>query len=302
MIETSTLHDFVLSLLSDPALKAAFANDAQGTLEQAGLADITAVDVQEVIPLVIDLLPATPAGLPALDSVAFTGLPQEVLAEGPLGAISQLQAVASQLTSSGINLGDITSSSAGLLAADGNGLSVLAGTNTANILGTGQVNLDGDFSAVGDVTSVLDQTASPVAGTVLDVADTATGTVDGTLGTVTHAVPGVDGVLGNLTGVTGLGHDALGVLGGGDASLGNLANVSGLGDLSHGTLDVRVPEAVSGVEHTASGVVDTATGVADTATGLVDHAGVGNVLGTVTNTAHDLPVVGDGLDLGHLLG
>jgi hypothetical protein len=119
MIEsTSTLHDFVLNLLSDPALKAAFANDAQGTLEQAGLADITAVDVQEVIPLVIDLLPATPAGLPALESVALTGLPQDVLEDGPLGAISQLQAVASQLTTQGVSLGDITSSSAGLLAAD----------------------------------------------------------------------------------------------------------------------------------------------------------------------------------------
>ncbi len=302
MIESSTLHDFVLNLLSDPALKDAFAHDAQGTLEQAGLADITAVDVQEVIPLVIDLLPATPAGLPAIDSVAFTGLPQEVLAEGPLGAISQLQAVASQLTSSGVSLGDITSSSAGLLAADGNGMSVLAGTNTANILGTGQVNLTGDFSAVSDVTSVLDQTASPVTGTVLDVADTATGTVDGTLGTVTHSVPGVDGVLGNLTGVTGLGHDALGVLGGGDASLGHLANVGGLDGLSHGNVDVRVPEAVSGVEHTASGVVDTATGLTGSATGLVDHAGVGNVLGNVTHVTHDLPVVHDGLDLHGLLG
>jgi hypothetical protein len=69
MIQPSTLHDFVLNLLSDPSLKAAFATDAQGTLEQAGLADITAVDVQEVIPLVIDLLPETPAGVPSLEGV-----------------------------------------------------------------------------------------------------------------------------------------------------------------------------------------------------------------------------------------
>ncbi|RAS64077.1 hypothetical protein C8D87_106483 [Lentzea atacamensis] len=303
MIEsTSTLHDFVLNLLSDPALKAAFANDAQGTLEQAGLADITAVDVQEVIPLVIDLLPATPAGLPALESVALSGLPQDVLEDGPLGAISQLQAVASQLTTQGVSLGDITSSSAGLLAADENGLTVWAGTNTANVFGAGEVKLGGDFSAVGDVTSVLDQTASPVAGTALDVADTATSTVDGTLGTVTSTVPGVDGVLGNLVGVTGLGHDALGVLGGGDAALGNVLNVGGLDTLSTGTVDVKVPEAVGGVENAASGVVNTATGLTHSATGLVgDTAGVGNVLGNVTDVAHNLPVAGD-LDLGGLLG
>ncbi|MEU0884914.1 IniB N-terminal domain-containing protein [Lentzea sp. NPDC005914] len=304
MIEsTSTLHDFVLNLLSDPALKAAFANDAQGTLEQAGLADITAVDVQEVIPLVIDLLPATPAGLPALDSVSFVGLPHDVLEDGPLGAISQLQAVASQLTTSGVSLGDITSSSAGLLAADESGMTVWAGTHSADIFGAGEVKFDGDFSAVGDVTSVLDQTASPVTGTVLDVADTATSTVDGTLGTVTHTVPGVDGVLGHVTGVTGLGHDALGVLGGGDASLGNLLNVGGLDHISNGNVDVRVPEAVGGVEHAASGVVDTATSLTGSATGLVgDHAGVGNVLGGVTHVTHDLPVVNDGLDLHGLLG
>lgn len=305
MIETSTLHQFVLNLLGDPALKTAFANDAQGTLEQAGLGDITAVDVQEVIPLVIDLLPATPAGLPSLESVAVGGLPHEVLEAGPLGAISQLQAVASQLTSSGVSLHDITSSSAGLIAADESGMTVWAGTTTANAFGAGEVKLDGDFSAVGDVTSVLDQTASPVTGTALDVADTATSTVDGTLGTVSSAVPGADGLLGQLTGVTGLGHDVLGVLGGGTAHLGAV-NVGGLDAISSGNIGVATDDnTLNTVTHTAAGAVDTVTGVANTATGLVDHAGVGNVLGTVgnvTDVAHNVPVVGDGLDLGGLLG
>lgn len=303
MIEsTSTLHDFVLNLLSDPALKAAFANDAQGTLEQAGLADITAVDVQEVIPLVIDLLPATPAGLPTVDGVAFDGLAEDVLADGPLGAISQLQAVASQLTSSGLNLSDLHASSAGVIAADGNGLNIIAANRTLGEFNSTKVGLDGDFSAVGDVTSVLDQTVSPVGGTVLDVADTATSTVDGSLGTVTSTVPGVDGLLGNLTGVTGLGHDALGVLGGGDLALGKTLDVDGLHSVADGTAVVRVPDAVSGVEHTASGVVDTATGLTHSVTGVAgDTAGVGNVLGNVTDVAHHAPVVGD-LDLNGLLG
>ena len=153
MIQPSTLHDFVLNLLSDPSLKAAFATDAQGTLEQAGLADITAVDVQEVIPLVIDLLPETPAGVPSLEGVYLEGVAEDVLAEGPLGAISQLQAVASQLTSSGLSLDNLTTSSAGLLAVDENALTVWAGTDTADVYGAGALKLDGDFSAVSDVTS-----------------------------------------------------------------------------------------------------------------------------------------------------
>jgi hypothetical protein len=299
----STLHDFVLNLLSDPTLKAAFATDAQGTLEQAGLADITAVDVQEVIPLVIDLLPETPAGVPSLEGVYLDGAAQDVLAEGPLGAISQLQAVASQLTTSGLSLDNLTTtSSAGLLAADEHSLTVWAGTNTADTYGAGAVKFAGDFSAVGDVTSVLDQTASPVTGTVLDVADTATSTVDSTLGSVTHSVPGADGILGQLGGVTGLTHDGLGVLGGHDAALGAL-NVTGLDSISDGNLGLKTDDTIGQVHHAASGVVDTATGVTHAATGVLgDTAGVGNVLGNVTHVAHDVPVVGDGLDLHGLLG
>ncbi|WP_112270414.1 IniB N-terminal domain-containing protein [Lentzea terrae] len=302
MIEsTSTLHDFVLNLLSDPALKAAFATDAQGTLEQAGLADITAVDVQEVIPLVLDLVPAVD-GLPAVDSLNLDLPADDLLAQGPLGAISQLQAVASQLTSSGLNLSDIQTSSAGVLAADETGLNLIAANKTLGEFTSAGLGLGGDFSAVGDVTSVLDQTASPVTGTALDVADTATATVDGTLATATSAVPGADGLLGHLGGVGGLTHDALGVLGGADANLGAL-NVSGLHDLTSGNVIANTTDTVGAVQHTASGVVDTATGVANTATGLVgDTAGVGNVLGNVTDVAHNVPVVGDGLDLGGLLG
>lgn len=301
MIQPSTLHDFVLNLLSDPSLKAAFANDAQGTLEQAGLADITAVDVQEVIPLVIDLLPETPAGVPSLEGVYLEGVAEDVLAEGPLGAISQLQAVASQLTSSGLSLDNLTTSSAGLLTANENGLTVWAGTNTADTYGAGALKLDGDFSAVSDVTSVLDQTASPVTGTVLDVTDTATATVDSSLGGVSHSVPGLDGVLGNLGGVTGLTHDALGVLGGGDASL-NVLNVTGLDSISDGNIGVQTDDTLGQVQHTASGVVDTATGLTHSVSGVTgDAAGVGNVLGNVTHVADHAPVVGD-LGLGGLLG
>jgi hypothetical protein len=291
----TTLHDFVLNLLSDPALKTAFANDAQGTLEQAGLADITAVDVQEVIPLVLDLVPAAD-GLPTLESLDLNLPADDLLADGPLGAISQLQAVASQLTSSGLTLSDLHTSSAGVLAADADGLNLLVGTNTLGGITSAGLGLGGDFSVVGDVTSVLDQTASPLTGTVLDVADTATATVDAPLHGVTSSVSGVDGVLGQLSGTTGLAHDALGVLGGGDLNLGVL-NTSGLGDLADGNLTAHSTETLSVVEHTVTGAVGTATGVVGVAG---DTAGVGNVLGTVTDVTHNVPVLGD-LDLG-LLG
>lgn len=239
--------------------------------------------------------------MPSLEGVYLDGVAEDVLAEGPLGAISQLQAVASQLTSSGLSLDNLTTtSSAGLLAADEDGLTVWAGSNTADTYGAGAVKLDGDFSVVGDVASVLDQTTSPVTGTVLDVADTATATVDAPVHGVTSAVPGVDGVLGQLGGVTGLAHDALGVLGGGDAGLGVL-DVTGLGSISEGNIGVKTDDTIGQVQHTASGVVDTATGLTGSATGLTgDAAGVGNVLGTVTDVTHNVPVVGD-LDLG-LLG
>ncbi|MET9232718.1 IniB N-terminal domain-containing protein [Lentzea sp. NPDC003310] len=295
----STLHDFVLNLLSDPSLKDAFAADAQGTLEQAGLADITAVDVQEVIPLVLDLLPATPAGLPAIDAVDVTLPGGDLLEDGPLGAISQLQAVASQLTSSGLSLTDLQTSSAGMLAANGDGLQFAVANQSLGEYSRLGLGIDGDFSAVSDVTSVLDQTASPLTGTVLDVADTATATVDAPLDGVTAAVPGVDGVLGQLTGVTGLGHDALGVLGGGDLTTG-LLNTSGLDDLANGDVGLHSVDTVGQVTSTATGVVGTATGVVGSVTGVAGDHGVGNVLGTVSDVTHNVPVVGD-LDLG-LLG
>ncbi|MDX3658451.1 IniB N-terminal domain-containing protein [Streptomyces sp. ID05-26A] len=299
MTQPSTLHDFVLNLLSDPTLKDAFANDAQGTLEQAGLADITAVDVQEVIPLVLDLLPATPAGLPAIESVDLTLPAGDLLADGPLGAISQLQAVASQLTTSGLSLTDLQTSSAGMLAANGDGLQFAVANQSLGEFSRLGLGIDGDFSAVSDVTSVLDQTASPLTGTVLDVADTATATVDAPLDGVTSAVPGVDGVLGQLSGVTGLGHDALGVLGGGDLSTG-LLNTSGLDDLANGDVGLHSVDTVGQVTSTATDLVGTATGVVGSVSGVAGDHGVGNVLGTVTDVTHNVPVVGD-LDLG-LLG
>jgi hypothetical protein len=68
-----TLQDFVLNLIYDPGARSAFELDPHGTLEAAGLSDITAADVQDVLPLVLDYaplgtVPAT-AGLSQVDEV-----------------------------------------------------------------------------------------------------------------------------------------------------------------------------------------------------------------------------------------
>src|SRR3712207_2966816 len=50
----STLLDFILSLLKDPEAAQAFIDDPQGALEDAGLEDITSVDLDDIMPVVLD--------------------------------------------------------------------------------------------------------------------------------------------------------------------------------------------------------------------------------------------------------
>ncbi|WP_211762418.1 IniB N-terminal domain-containing protein [Kutzneria sp. CA-103260] len=88
----TTLQDFTLKLLSDPAALTQFASNPEGVLQSAGLGDITAADVHEILPLVMDYAPThvveafeqTVAG-------AVPGLPAA-------GAIDTLQQLAHQLT------------------------------------------------------------------------------------------------------------------------------------------------------------------------------------------------------------
>lgn len=58
MYSFQTLQDFVLNLLDDDAARAAYTADPTGALAAAGLGDLTPQDVEEVIPLVADALPA----------------------------------------------------------------------------------------------------------------------------------------------------------------------------------------------------------------------------------------------------
>ena len=92
---TENLQDFVMNLINDEAAKAAYAADPLAALKDAGLADLTPADVQEVLPLVADSLPAglptdlsalpvdLPAGVPSLDALpTLDALPMDSLPTG----------------------------------------------------------------------------------------------------------------------------------------------------------------------------------------------------------------------------
>lgn len=312
----NTLHDFVLDLLSDPTALADFRADAEGTLARAGLSDISAVDVQEVIPLVLDYLPT--GGLPALDGSVLENLPLDVL-DGPAAAIFQLKAVTDQLSLSGAaGAGDVKAAVAGKLSADADDLTVFAGVSSWDMLdfaGHVKLTVAGDFSAVGDVTDTLGGTLNTVTGPVDGLAGTATGTLDGALATaggVTGTAADVDsltstafGTVDSLTGVVGnvtgglTGNLPVGDLGGltGNLPVGNLPAVGDLGGALGG---------VSGSAH-GSAKFDThdaapLSGVTDTVAGVADTAGVGGVVSNITGTVDglDLPVV-DSLGVDDLL-
>lgn len=85
-----TLQDFVLNLINDEAAKAAYLADPLSALSAAGLADLTPADVQEVLPLVADGLPAgLPTDLAALpvDVPGLDDLPVSVPEFGDLGGL-----------------------------------------------------------------------------------------------------------------------------------------------------------------------------------------------------------------------
>lgn len=89
MDSSPTLQDFVLNLIYDPAARSAFELDPETTLQHAGLGDVTAADVQQVIPLVVDYAPV--AGITEVTGVddLSTGVANLDVA----GAVAQLQTI-----------------------------------------------------------------------------------------------------------------------------------------------------------------------------------------------------------------
>lgn len=133
-----TLHDFTLTLLGDLDAREAFQLDPEGTLQAAGLGDISPVDVHEILPLVLDS-----ASVVKIDAI------DEVLVEaGDLTAVDSLKLITGDLE--GVT-----------------GIADIAAPSAITALVT-------DFDGIGDVTGTLDAVnANEVVANVTDVTDIA---------------------------------------------------------------------------------------------------------------------------------
>ncbi|MEV6875272.1 IniB N-terminal domain-containing protein [Amycolatopsis sp. NPDC051128] len=312
MDSVQTLHDFALNLLNDPTALAAFGTDPQQALALAGLGDVSAADVHEVIPLVLDYVPvdSLPAvgGLPQVGDLSSLGTD----ATGIQGAIDQLTALTAGLglpaTSALPGVGDLGSGELpgvgdlGLPAVPGVG--ALPGVNDLTNTAAGVTALASDptgaFGVAGDLGSSLD--ATQVAGNlVYSVTD-----VDhsSAVGAVEQASALSNSVVGNLSNnatapvyetTTHLG-DVSGDLNGTvNSVVGHVGDFSGVlqgaGDLGHVT---------SQVSHATEGLGDV-TNTVTSATGIsADHNGLGQVGEVATgNTTAVHDVVSDVADVSH---
>lgn|SRR5690349_5040841 len=277
MDSSPTLQDFVLNLIYDPAARATFQVDPESALHAAGLGDVTAADVQQVIPLVVDSAPATGLhGLAGVDDLT-TGVANLDVA----GAVSQLQAITSQVAvmpgqvTGDLNLantlGGVNATVLSVTGDDVVGGSVLSG----NSFGLGELGGFGGLGELGGATSAVPAGAgglsagndpglhldSGVVAPVGQAVTTMDAGVDGLLpGTDAGPVGILDG-LGTITNLPvsipldhGLDLDVPGV-GGATSSIGSLLQP----DLGH----VLPHDPVNGLDDTVSGV----SGVAHDVTG-----------------------------------
>jgi hypothetical protein len=291
-----TLHDFVLNLLSDPHARAAFELDPQGALHSAGLSDITAADVQDVIPLVIDYAPVQ--GLTDLTG-GLNGAGLGSLDATPAGAIHQLQLVTQQISPVNQLTNDLNLAAAGAITTGQQGLTSWLGAtaNGGEIAATagGAVDLPHVFSADGDLSVTLDSHAldsgltNPV-GTTGGLVSTVDGVAHPVTGDLTHGLNlgGLD--LGGLTGgdlhgVTGTVDGLTGTVGGLTGTLGGVTGtVGGLTGAVHGLTGDLTGSADASPTHSNplsvdSSVVDTVHNSVSQVTDTVHSAGVGGVLG-----------------------
>ncbi|MFD4639302.1 IniB N-terminal domain-containing protein [Lentzea sp. NPDC058436] len=120
MSTQQTLHDFTLDLLGDLDARQAFQLDPEGTLEAAGLGDISPVDVHEILPLVLD----------SASVVKIDAVDQVLAGAGDLTAVDSLKL--------------LTGSVDGVT-----GIAGIAAPSSVTALVT-------DFGGLGDVTKTLD--------------------------------------------------------------------------------------------------------------------------------------------------
>ncbi|MEV6637246.1 IniB N-terminal domain-containing protein [Actinoplanes sp. NPDC051470] len=262
MDASPTLQDFVLDLLYRPEARTAFEADPQAALQQAGLGDISPVDVQQVLPLVVDYAPVS--GVTELGGV--DDLSHGVANLDVAGAVAHLQTITAhaalspvQSTVQDLNVGvaGVHTAAVGLGGDDLLTGSVFSGGGL-NIPGVGGVNTGTVADLSVDHDPALD----------LDAGVAVQGTVDAVLPAAGHVLPDTD-----LRPIE---------------TLDNVANVPTSLDLSHVTgLDV------SGVEGATSSVVSSV--VKPDLTDDVVHSVHGTVAGTVSGTVDTVHGVTGGL-------
>lgn len=204
--QEQTLYDFVSTLLNDATARAEFVQDPAGVLERAGLGDITAEDVQDVVPLVMDYNEK-------LVGVNALGETESGVVNGLDGAIEQLRGVAEAVSErvdlEGTDLGSGFGGVSGGGAATPDGASGVLRYDTEAAGGevTGRLTEDGLNAG-----SYTDSPVGQIAGMGGFGPESAGG------------VAGVDSVLGNAGSVLDVSED----------------NVSGAGSLDTEHLDASV--------------------------------------------------------------
>ncbi len=137
----ATLHDFALNLLNDPAALDAFQVDPQGVLNSCGLGDLTAGDVEEILPLVLDA--ASVANVDAISGLTDIGVPASV----------------SGLVDDFSGLGDVSSTLDGIVPNATDAVSGVTGIAQGSDLLAGATDVAG-LANVADLGNVTDLAAS----------------------------------------------------------------------------------------------------------------------------------------------
>lgn len=267
-----TLREFVLELITDAQARAAFELDPEGSLQAAGLGDLTPADVQDVIPLVADLAPAQGLASPVqfAQNLGLDTLPTDgTAAVGQLQQLADLLPVGAHAANSDLNF------------------ATLGAVSTAPALSA----LTGSLFTPATLSTGTDATLGTGDGTVgLTSEHDVSGTLDADL-----TVPGLPG-----TGPLPVGGDG-GLLQPVDGALGGVLNGDTVTSVVDGVGDLPVLGSVTGELDSVLGGVGGLTGGPD---GTVDGSGgVGGLLdGALHGTAGVTGDLGSTLGVGHVTG
>ncbi|MDT8913430.1 IniB N-terminal domain-containing protein [Amycolatopsis sp. PS_44_ISF1] len=329
-----TLHEFALNLLRDPQALAEYNANPQEVLNGAGLSDLSAADVHDVMPLVMDIVPVPAAGSPAGFATGdLTGTLDHLTSSAPradalhgvlpresgvlTGVFGEASDVAGETGLNTVTHGVLTEASGALDSGAGatGGVPLVGPMAVAGAIDTRHTT-DAVGGHVFDgklVGSAVDATTNHLGDALLwrtVVAETATVPVAGA--PLAGGVEGVRmtgaGLLGeanHVAGSTPVGVNAENLQPHGD--FGPAGELSGTLDPLTSVLPVAVPAGLPVVPAVAGGALPAvpvlpavpavpAAGVPALPATSDTSSTVGSVTHTLTGAATHLPVVGDAMD------